>query len=97
MQMFVTVRNENGRYVARLQNDDRYKAEGTTANEAVEKINREVERLVSRGEIRFVDIPVPQTVPASLGGTFRDDPTLREIVADAYRYRDELKTAEFPE
>jgi methionine synthase II (cobalamin-independent) len=98
MQVFVTVRPENGRYVARLSDSDQYKADGDTAAAAVATLRREVERLVRGGELVFLDVPaVPIAQPAiePLNPEYREH--MREIVAEIYRARDEEKAREFPE
>ena len=97
MRLLVKVRPENGHYVARLEGEYRCQAEGITPRLATEKLQLEVQRMVDLGEVGFIDIAPPPRAEQSSAGLFRDDPTLREIVEEAYRYRDELKVAEFPE
>ena len=97
MQLLVSVRPENGWFVARLGDSDRYKMDGDTAAAAVAALRREVERLVRGGELVLLDVPVviepmPKREPDPL---YQEH--MRDIVAEIYRARDEEKAREFPE
>lgn len=97
MQVLVSVRPENGRFVARLNDSDRYKADGATAESAVAALRREFERLVRGGELVFLDVPTLVVQPTSrqLDPMYQEH--MRELVAEIYRARDEEKAREFPE
>jgi hypothetical protein len=98
MQVLVSVRPENGRFVARLGDSDRYKADGDTAAAAVAGLRREVERLARGGELLSFDLPVgvePPTLPQQEDPEYQE--FMRDIVDEIYRARDEEKAREFPE
>lgn len=60
-----------------------------TRDEAVEQIRATIEDFLRAGEIVNLDIPT-SIIPASYSdtfGTFRDDPTFAEFVAEVNRYR----------
>jgi hypothetical protein len=98
MQLLVSVRPENGRFVARLGDSDRYKMDGETAAAAVAALRQELQRIARGGELVYVDVPVEDSPPPPLVEADEDEKELmRQIVEEAYRYRDELKAAEFPE
>ena len=50
---------------------------------------------LSTGQIELVDVDFVGV--SGLAGTYRDDPTILEICAEAYRLRDEEKAAEMAE
>jgi hypothetical protein len=98
MQVLVSVRPENGRFVARLADSDRYRMDGETAASAVAALQRELERIARGGELVFVDVPevsIPVTARPERSESHKE--LLRQITAEAYRARDEEKAREFPE
>lgn len=98
MQVLISVRPENGRFVARLGDSDRYRMDGDTAAAAVAALQQELARIARGGELLFVDVPVVSSPPpprAERSEAHKE--LLRQIAADAYRARDEEKVREFPE
>jgi hypothetical protein len=91
--MTFTVRLEqtDGSYVASVAGDASLRVQGSTREVALDRLRTELSRRIDRGEIVILDIP--PTGVTSFAGIFKDDPTLDEIVDEAYRQRD----AERPE
>ncbi len=73
--------------------------DGRTKDEALTSLHADLVRLLmagkAAGELVLVDSEPKGLMAAA--GAFKDDPTLDDIVREAYRYRDELKAQEFPE
>ncbi len=98
MQVLISVRPENGRFVARLGDSDRYQMDGDTASAAVAALQRELARIARGGELVVVDVPMAVApLPSPTEADEDEKELMRQVVAEAYRYRDELKAAEFPE
>jgi hypothetical protein len=98
MQVLISVRPENGRFVARLGDSDRYRMDGDTAAAAVAALQRELARIARGGELVLVDVSVVETKPQPMAERSEaHKELLRQITADAYRARDEEKAREFPE
>lgn len=97
MQLLVSVRPENGRFVANLHGDTDIRGDGTTEDAAVVALEVELERRQRSGELRLIRFP--KVAVTDLVGTYSGEEAevLREICAEAYRQRDEEKAREFPE
>jgi hypothetical protein len=85
----------NGAFKAMVLGAPEMKATGATRDAALEALRTELEHQISAGELVFLEVE-PKGLPG-LAGKYKDDPTLDDIVAEAYRHRDALKAAEFPE
>lgn len=96
MSLPVTVRQENGEFVARLFGDDNHKATGATADEAMERLTPVAHRLANAGELRRIDVPIPLHFTRRVW-TEEEREHMREVVAEIYRERDAQKAAEFPD
>lgn len=99
MSVPVWVEQQNGKFTATVLGAPDIRAEGETKDAAVTAVRARLAERSSAGELVFVDVE-PQGVLA-LAGKYKDDPDWHamwdQIVAEAYRYRDELKAQEFPE
>lgn len=93
MTIPVWVEQQNGRFTATVLGAPQLRAEGTTKDEAVRALRNAVDDRRTRGELVLLDVPEPQ--PRRY--TAEEIELLRELTAEAYRYRDELKRQEFPE
>lgn len=91
----VLVESNNGRFTASYGSHPTLSAEGASREEAVSTLEAELRSKVARGEMVFIN--VPKHAVTDFAGSFRDDPEFDEIVREAYRLRDEQKSAEFPE
>jgi hypothetical protein len=87
----ITVEPINGQFAAVLLGAPHVRGQGASQAQAVASLRQEIERRMARGEILSLEIPA--TGLASLAGKFREDPTLRDICAEAYQQR----LAELPE
>lgn len=85
----------NGTFTATVLGAPEMKATGATRNAALESLKTELEQHISSGELVFLEVESKGLL--GLAGKYKDDPTLDDIVVEAYRYRDSLKAAEFPE
>jgi hypothetical protein len=73
-------------YAAALVGEPEIRAVGHTREAAVAALKAEVAQRVERGELISLDV---ETIGVTaLAGKYRDDPTLEEICAQAYRERD---------
>ena len=94
MTVPVWVEQSNGKFTATVLGAPQVKAEGATKEQAVAAVTAQLRSAVAHGQVVFVD---PGFVGISdLAGLFKDDPTLEDIVKEAYRERDAQKAAEFP-
>jgi hypothetical protein len=87
MTFAVKVESTDDRFTAVLLGAPDVQSTGTTADEAVDGLRKEIERRTNSGCLRTVDVPTAGL--STFAGRFRDDPTLREICEEAYRLRDE--------
>jgi hypothetical protein len=85
----------NGKFTAVVLGAPEIKAIGATRNAALEALKTELEQHISAGELVLLEVE-PEGL-LGLAGNYKDDPTLDDIVAEAYRHRDALKAMEFPE
>jgi hypothetical protein len=99
MSVPVWVEQQNGAFTATVLGAPELRAEGKTKEAAVAAVRARVAERSSAGELVFVDVE-PKGLQA-LAGRYATDPISREmweeVVAEAYRYRDEQKAQEFPE
>lgn len=86
MTFTVRIEQSNGSYVASVAGDATLRAQGPTREAVLDRLRSELSRRIDRGEIVILD--VPRTGVTTFAGIFKDDPTLDEIVAEAYRQRD---------
>ena len=82
----VRVRQSNGEYIASVIGTDDLSATGASREDAVEALQSAVNALIDRGEI--IEMEAGSGGILSLVGKYADDPTLQEIVDEAYRERD---------
>lgn len=73
-------------FAASLAGSAQLRVVAPTRADAIAAIEDVIEKRVQRGELFELDVPT--TGLADLWGSFADDPTLREICAEAYRLRD---------
>ena len=86
MTFSVSVSPFEDRFAAALIGEPEVCAVGRTREAAVAALKVEVSQRVERGELISLNIePIGVT---SLAGKYRDDPTLVNICAEAYRERD---------
>jgi predicted RNase H-like HicB family nuclease len=85
----------NGKFTASVLGAPEMNAFGETRDAALEALRTELEQHISAGELVFLEVEPKGLL--GLAGKYKDDPTLDDIVAEAYRYRDALKASEFPE
>lgn len=97
MTVSVLVTPRDGRYFASVLGSPEVSAAGDTKPAAIDALKAELARRQSAGELVTIDMP-PVAVTDLIGrhsAAYREN--LREIVAKAYRLRDEEKAREFPE
>ena len=82
----VIVHSTAGQFEASLVGAPEVSATATTRDEALAKLELAISRRLDQGEL--VALEVRRRGLAGLFGKFRDDPTLREICAEAYKERD---------
>ncbi len=86
MTFSAVVSTTDNQFAAALVGEPQISAVASTRDAAVAALKEEVSRRVERGELIALDVePLGVT---SLAGKYRDDPTLAEICAAAYRERD---------
>ena len=86
MTLPIVVEQTNGQFTARLAGAPELSGAGPTRSGALAALQAELRRRLKSGELVTLEIE-PQGV-SHLTGRFADDPTLREICADAYAARD---------
>lgn len=82
----VVVHTAHGEFEASLVGAPDVYATGQTREEALAKLESAISRRLDEGELVMLEVR-PRGL-AGLFGRFQDDPTLREICAEAYRERD---------
>jgi hypothetical protein len=82
----VIVHPTAGQFEATLVGAPEMCATAATREEALAKLESAISKRLDQGEL--VALEVSRRGLTGLFGKFRDDPTLREICADAYRERD---------
>ena len=87
----VAVQNKEGRFIASLVGDSSLHAERDTAEAAVRALETALQERVTRGELWEARIH-PRGL-LEMAGTYKDDPDLLEICAEAYRERDRDRAA----
>jgi len=95
MTVPVWVEEQNGTFTASVPGVSELRAEAASQVSAVEAIRQKLRAAVASGQLVFVDDKPSGLLAAA--GKFRDDPTLLDICAEAYRLRDEQKAAEMAE
>ena len=93
MTIPVWVEQQNGTFTASVPGVPQLRADGISALSAVSALQTIVRDRREHGELVLMDLPEPQP------RQFSEDELaeMREMVDEAYRYRDELKRQEFPE
>ncbi len=91
----ILVQPHNGRFQASVLGSPAIAADGATKEEALTALRTSLNQRFAKGELVLLD--VPYRAVTDFAGLFKDDPTLDDIVKEAYRERDALKAAEFPE
>jgi len=97
MTASVLVTPRDGRFMACILGSPEVNAVGDTKPAAIDALKAELTRRQSAGELVIIEMP-PVAVADLVGrhsAEYREN--LREIVAEAYRFRDEEKAREFPE
>lgn len=82
----VLVTPSEGRFAATLVGVPDVRMVAPTRDQAIAALRAKIEERVATGELLSVGV-CPGAV-TDLAGKYADDPTLREICADAYRQRD---------
>ena len=93
MTIPVWVEQQNGTFTASVPGVPQLKAEGPSAVSAVSALSTIVGERRKQGAFILLDVPEP----APREFTEEEKEEMREMAAEAYRYRDELKRQEFPE
>jgi hypothetical protein len=91
----ILVEPHNGRFHASVLGSPAMTADGATKEEALAALRANIHERFVKGELMLLD--VPSRAVTDFAGLFKDDPTLDDIVQEAYRERDAEKAAEFPE
>ena len=86
MTFSVIVSPLEDRFTAALVGEPEVRAIGRTREAAIAALKTEVRQRVECGELVTLDID--SVGITSLAGKYRDDPTLEDICAEAYRERD---------
>ena len=86
MTFSVVVSPFEDRFTAALVGEPEVRAIGGTREAAIAALKAEVRQRVECGELITLDID--SVGITSLAGKYRDDPTLEDICAEAYRERD---------
>jgi hypothetical protein len=86
MTFLVFVEACQGRFTAQLVGAPAVQVVGATRDQALAGLRAAIQERVRTGELTSVEID-PLGI-SDLAGTYRDDPTLREICEEAYRLRD---------
>ena len=87
----ILVEPTSGQYTASLLGTS-VRVEEPTQARAVASVKAVLRERIASGELLFVDLDETVGVTA-LTGTYADDPTLLDIVEEAYRLRDEEREA----
>lgn len=95
MSIPVIVEESNGKFFASVPGAPGVRVEGATKSAALTAVREVLNASVNSGQLIFVELEPPDLL--SLAGKYKDDDSWREIVEEAYRYRDELKRQEFGE
>jgi hypothetical protein len=91
----ILVQPQGGRFQASVLGSTAMAADGATKEEALAALRANLNLRFAKGELVLLD--VPYRAVTDFAGLFKDDPTLDDIVKEAYRERDTQKAAEFPE
>lgn len=97
MTVPVWVEQTNGTFTATVPGMPQLTTTADTKDQAVAALVATLTDRQTRGELILVEVPtVPQSTPRQRYSA-EELEVLRELTAEAYRYRDELKAREFPE
>lgn len=91
----ILVQPHGGRYQASVLGSPAMTADGATKEEALNALRADINQRYAKGELILLD--VPHRAVTDFAGVFKDDPTLDDIVREAYRERDAQKAAEWLE
>ena len=96
MTVPVWVEQRNGTFTASVPGMPQLTTSADTKDKAVAALVATLAERQTRGELVLVNLPPAPPRPAR---RYSDEEleVLRELTAEAYRYRDELKAQEFPE
>jgi hypothetical protein len=86
MSFAIVVEPFDGSFAAMLVGVPETRVVRATRSAALEAVEQDIRRRVHSGDL--VTIELGELGVSELAGAFADDPTLREICADAYRERD---------
>ena len=99
MTIPVWVDQQNGKFVASVPGTPGLRAEGDTKDAAVAAVQTQLEAGAASGSLVLLD--VNKKGLETLIGRYAENEVSRqaweELIAEVYRYRDELKAQEFPE
>jgi hypothetical protein len=87
MSFPILIQRDNGQFTASLLGAPEIQVAAPTRDGAVSKMQAELERRYSAGDIVFLDVPARKGAMA-IAGKYRNDPTLEEIRDEIYRQRD---------
>ena len=97
MTIPVWVEQTDGKFTASVLGATPLEATRDTREEAVHAVSQLVQISIRRGALVFVDVPnVPVREVSRRETTAEELEATREMLAEAYRQRDEEKTLEFP-
>ena len=91
----ILVQPDGSRFQASVLGSPTMAADGATKEEALAALRASINQRLAKGELVLLD--VPHRAVTDFAGLFKDDPTLDDLVEEAYRERDAQKAAEFPE
>jgi hypothetical protein len=86
MNFPVQIEQTNGCFTASVLWTSHIRAIASTREEALSVLKTDLDLRVQIGEL--VNLDIPTVGVTTFAGVFKDDPTLDEIVAEAYRQRD---------
>ncbi len=93
----VSLEQHDGIYRAEVLGLPEIRSESPSRTDAIAAIRSLIQGRSSAGELIFIDVEAEPKGLLALAGKYKDDESWDEIVADAYRERDEQKAREFPE
>ena len=86
MTIPIQIEQTNGTFTASVLGNQNIRAVAPSRDEVLAALRNELDRRINVGELTTLD--VPSVGVTSFAGIFKDDPTLEEIVNEAYRRRD---------
>jgi hypothetical protein len=95
MTFQVQIKRHNGTVEAAVVGAPELRGVGPDRESSLSALRALLQQRMDGGELTVLDVE-PAGLHA-LAGKYKDDPTWREMMEEAYRLRDEEKAREFPE